>query len=156
MTRGLGAAIVVWGCGHAAPVPVPSAGVSAKPVASATIVIDAGVPDAAPLDADPQRLAARTIEMLRACGQAVISASDCADAAARLDSAIDSNREVIDANAHVQHGEPAMRDALAHALEARAGDMIEVGTQLVTAPLARKCASEPGFRAALDRLRGQP
>jgi hypothetical protein len=154
MTRGLGAAIVVWGCGHAAPAPIAQAIV--RPVADAAVVVSAAPPDAAALDADPPRLAARTIELLRACGQALVAASDCADASARLDAVVEANREVIDANARVLHAQGAVRDALQRVLAARASEVAEAGKQLVDAPIAKQCATDPAFRTALDRLRGEP
>jgi hypothetical protein len=154
MTRGLGAAIVVWGCGHAAPAPAPNAGVSAAPIAHAAIVMDAGAPDAAALDADPERLAARSVDLLRAYGHALVGASDCPDAAARLGAVIDANRDVIDASARVLHEQGATREALVRALGVRASDVAEAGKQLVEAPIARQCAGDAAFREALDRLRG--
>jgi hypothetical protein len=156
MTRGLGVAIVVWGCGHAALAPTPATKKAVTLPADAAVLLDAPAPDAAPLDDDPERLAARTIEMLRSCGQTLADAHDCAEAAAKLDAVIDANHDVIAASAHVLDAQGPVRDTMMRALSARARDIAEAGKQLVNAPIAKQCASDPTFRSALDHLRGEP
>jgi hypothetical protein len=153
MTRGVCAAVVAWGCGHA-PAPVPTAQNNIVPRRDAGP--DASPIDAAPLDADPEQLAARTLELWRACGHALADAHDCPEATARLDAVIDANHDVVTANAHVIHAQGHALEAYVHALAAHSDELGRASKEFIDAPVTKRCAADPAFRAAMERLRGEP
>ena len=134
------------GCGHAAP-PASSHELAHAPS-------DAAPPDAAALDDDLPRLAARLTQLYQEVAAALAAGSECAAAVDRLVAIETSYADVIAANARVAHGDNA--SAYRRALEPHQSELTAVVAAIVTAPTTHQCAHDDQFTAAMDRLGGAP
>jgi hypothetical protein len=149
MSRWVGLAIVVAGCGHAA----PPAGISATASAHAT-------PDAAPLpdaalEDDLPRLAERAVKLYADWEHALAEANgDCAAATAKLNAVADANADVIAANAKVMRSGNDKVVALRAALEPHAAELDATAKAIVQSPTMAACHGDAAFAHAIDRLGG--
>lgn len=116
------------------------------------IAVDAGPPaDAAPLDQDLPRLAARGLAMFGDIAAAFAqSGEDCAAAAARLTEIARTYRDVIDANARL------VREGRGKELQAALAphrDAFDAAARaIMTSPTMAACAQDPAFAEAFDAL----
>jgi hypothetical protein len=113
--------------------------------------VDAAV-DAAPLDHDLDRLAARSVEMFDALARVLAAGDDCAGATARLGQLEARYADVIAANARVLHDgrELQLKLALRHY-----DDRFQAAAKRVmSAPVLVVCAGDARFTAAYERLAG--
>ncbi len=135
------------GCGHAAP---PR---STRELATAPA--DAALPpDAAALDDDPSRLAARSTQLYQELAASLVGATDCMEAAAKLEAIDTSYADVIAANMRMTRASRdkarAFKDALAP-YEAALGSAMHA---VADAPIVKQCARDERFSTAIDRLDG--
>jgi hypothetical protein len=151
MLRWARAALLVVGCGHAAPPATPPPTVARVP--------DAAVADTAPpkLEDDLPRLAERAVGMFQAWQRALAeSAEDCAAATAKLNQLALDYADVIEANTHVvkagRERVKQLRDALAKYDE----EMDAAAEAIAHSKTMSKCASDPQFAHAVDRVGGEP
>jgi len=144
------AALVGFGCGHAAPTTDPGHG--------ATGSAHQPTPDAAPrsLDDDLGKLAERSLAMYQAIAKLLAEPStDCAGVAAKLDAITQTNADVIAANAKVLHAGHEKIQQLKAALEPHQADL-DAAAQTIGASQAMKtCSSNAAFGKAADRLLGE-
>jgi len=116
--------------------------------------VDAAV-DAAPLDHDLDRLAARSVEMFDALARVLGAAGDdCAGATVQLGQLEARYADVIAANARVLHDgrELQLKLALRHYDER----FQAAAKRVMAAPVLVVCARDAGFTAAYERLAGPP
>ena len=149
-----GLAMLLLGCGHAAPAPGPVA-----PPPHATRPADAAPADAPPvaLDQDLPRLAARAVQMFQAWQRALADAgADCAAAAAKVNAVADQYADVIAANAKVLAAGHDRVLALKAALAPHDSEMDAAAAGIVHAPAMAKCGDDPAFAKAIDRIGGAP
>lgn len=150
-------AVMLLGCGHAAPAPRPAP----QPVVRPAPVPDAAPPpaDASPvaLEDDLPRLAGRAVEMFQAWQRALEGAGeDCAKATAAVNQVADQYADVIAANARVLAAGHDKIVALKQALAPHDAEMTAAAEGIVHAPAMAKCASDPAFAKAIDRVGGSP
>lgn len=147
MSRWAALAAVVIGCGHAAPAPSPTLGVTHAAPADAAV-------DAAPLalDDDLPRLAERSIELYRDWRTALADGDDCAAAAAKVNAVADAYADVTAAQQRVIRAGRAKVKQLRDALGTKLDDDAQV---ILHSPALTRCSSDAGFAHAMDRLGGE-
>lgn len=152
MSRWARAALVVVGCGHAAP---PATAPGNTHVAQ---VADAGVDTPPPkLEDDFPRLAQRAVLMFQAWQRALAESNeDCAAATGKLNQLALEFADVIEANAHVVKAGheriKQLRDALAKYDE----EMDAAAEAIAHSKTMAKCAADTQFAHAVDRVGGAP
>jgi hypothetical protein len=150
MSRWACAALLAVGCGHAAP-----ATATPPPLAR---VADAAVDGAPPkLEDDLPKLAERAVGMFQAWQRALVEASeDCTAATAKLNQLALDYADVIEANVHVvkagRERVKLLRDALAKYDE----EMDAAAEAIAHSKTMAKCADDPQFAHAVDRVGGEP
>jgi hypothetical protein len=137
------------GCGHPAP-PAGSHALARAPSDAAP------PPDAAALDDDLPRLATRSAQLYQELAASLGSAADCAAAADQLAAIETSYADVIAANTRVAHlgGDKAV--AYRQALEPHHDAFAAAAAAIAGSSIARQCAHDDRFTAAMDRLGGAP
>src|SRR5580704_2028979 len=134
------------GCSHGAP---PSR--NSRELANAPA--DASVPpDAAALDDDLARLAARSTQLYQELAASLVDATDCAADASKVETIETSYVDVIAANARVTRASRdkalALKDALVP-FEPALGSAMHA---IADAPIVKQCARDARFSAAIDQL----
>jgi len=115
----------------------------------------APTPDAAALDDDLPRLAARSAQLYQDLAAALGNAgSDCAAAADKLGAIEASYADVIAANTRVAHAGSDKANAYRQALEPHQSAFAAATSAIAAAPITRQCAKDDRFTAAMDRLGG--
>lgn len=153
MTRVLGIALVLVACGHPPPATAPAVIAPAATPTTPLALVDAG--PQGPLDRDLPRLAERATRLYQDVVQVFAAAgADCGVATSRLGALQSTYADVVAANAKVLHDGRAreLREALvphADALDAAAKAIVE-------SPTMTRCAPDPAFTDAFDRLVGAP
>jgi hypothetical protein len=134
-----------------------------QPQPQPVVVVDAAVavadaappPDAARLDRDPPRLAARDLAMLQAVASALGDAgSDCAAGTTKLVDVRAEFSDVVIADAAMLGDE--RRAALKAALATRRADVAAAAQAVFQSAALTACANDPDFERAFDRALGQP
>ncbi len=153
MSRWARAALFAVGCGHAAPAPAPAPGTTHVAHAS-----DAGVDGAPPkLEDDLPRLAVRAVAMFDAWQRALAdTGDDCAAATTKLNQLALDFADVIEANAHVVHSGHEKIKALRAELANYDEQMDKAAEAIAHSKTMAKCAPEPAFARAVDRIGGEP
>lgn len=146
-------AALVWiGCGHAPPTS-PESGTSHATASTTPRAPDAPVA----LEDDLPRLAARSTQMYQAIAKVLGEAStDCAAVAAKLDTIIHDDAEIIAANAKVLHAGHPKIQALKAALEPHQAELDASAQTIGASQTLKTCANDPAFGKATDRLLGEP
>jgi hypothetical protein len=142
-------ALVAVGCGSQTATTPVTTGSAPAPADAAVIA------DAAPLDRDLPRLAARSVKLYQAILEAFRAAGeDCAAATARLRSLQAEYAEVVAANAKVLY-EGRTRD-LEAALAPHDAVFDAAARQIMSAPTLAACVRDEPFARAFDELVGAP
>lgn len=146
------AALVGFGCGHAAPT-------GTEPGTHTATGSNQPAPDAAPrsLDDDLGKLAERSLAMYQAIAKLLGEPStDCAGVAAKLDVITANNADVIAANAKVLHAGHEKIQQLKAALEPHQADLDAAAQTIGASQTMKTCSSNAAFGKATDRLLGEP
>lgn len=116
----------------------------------------APAPDAAALDDDLPRLAARSAQLYQDLAAALAGAagSDCAAAADKLGAIETSYADVIAANTRVAHASSDKAAAYRQALEPHKSALAAAASAIAAASITQQCSHDDRFTAALDRLGG--
>lgn len=145
-------AIVAIGCGSSAPVPT-----ARPPEGSATAIrTDANVEERPALADDLPRLALRARQLYLDWQAAFADGNtDCATATASMNALADKNADVITANQQVMRDGHERRKALRAEVGKYEAEMEPVAKAIIESPIMARCASEPAFAKAVDRLGGE-
>ena len=151
MSRWATLALVVLGCGHAAPAPPPAV----VGTTHATPAVDARPADAS-LDEDLPRLADRAVELYAQWRRAMEDAQgDCAAATAKVNAVADANADVIAANATILAAGHDRIAALRAALEPHQAELDAAAQAIVQSKTMSACAHDAAFAKAIDRIGGE-
>ena len=150
-------AVMLLGCGHAAPAPRPPSPPVARPAPAPDAAPPAADASAVALEADLPRLAARAVEMFQAWQRALEGAGDdCAKATAAMNQVAEQYADVIAANARVLAAGHDKIVALKQALAPHDAEMTAAAEAIVHAPAMAKCGSDQAFVQSIDRVGGSP
>jgi hypothetical protein len=150
MSRWASFAIVAIGCGSAAPAQAP------RTPPPATAPVDAAVEARPALADDLPRLALRARQLYLDWHTAFADGNtDCATATASMNALADKNADVIAANQQVMRDGHEKRKALRAEVEKYEAEMAPVAKAIIESPIMSRCASEPAFMKAVDRLAGE-
>lgn len=153
MSRWACAALLAFGCGHAAPPAAPPPGTQHVARAPADAV-DAPPPK---LEDDLPRLATRALALFQAWQRALADAGeDCAAATKRLDQLALEYADVIEANVHVAHAGHDKIKQLKDALAQYDEQMDAAAEAIAHSKAMAKCATDAPFAHAIDRIGGAP
>jgi hypothetical protein len=152
MSRWACAALLVVGCGHAAPPPTPPPGNTH--VAAA----DAGVPDAPKaLEDDLPRLAERAVALFQAWVSVLDAAGeDCALATTKLNQLAVEYADVIEANRKIAHAGHDKIKQLRAELAKHDEELDAAAKTIAGSKTMAKCAPNKAFSDAIDRVGGSP
>ncbi len=155
MSRWASAALFAVGCGHAAPQgPAPGTTHVARAAPADAATVDSGPPR---LEDDLPRLAERAVQLFQAWQRALTAAGeDCAEATSKLNALALEYADVIEANAHVAHAGHETMKALREELAKHEDEMDAAAQAIVHSPTMAKCAGDPAFAKAVDRIGGTP
>jgi len=149
MSRWAVLAMVVVGCGHAAPPAAPPPVVGATHAAPPDAAIDAS------LEEDLPALAARAVKLYQDWQRAMEEANgDCAAATTKVNALADANADVIAANARIQRAGHDKIVQLRAALEVHAAELDASAKAIVQSPTMAACAHDAAFAHAIDRIGG--
>jgi hypothetical protein len=152
MSRWVSLAILAIGCGSSAPAPQTTA----SPSASSSVPADAAVEARPPLADDLPRLALRARQLYLDWQVAFADANtDCPTATASMNALADKNADVIVANQQVMRDGHEKRKALRAEVEKYEAEMAPVAKAIIESPIMSRCASDPAFSKAVDRLAGE-
>ena len=141
-------AALALGCGPSAPTQ-PRPPVAPPPA-------DAGVDAPVPLAEDPPRLARRARQLYLDWQAAFADPQlDCATATTRMNAIADANADVLEANREVLRGDRARIRALRVELDKYEAELGPVAKSIIESPVMARCASDPEFARATDRLAGE-
>jgi hypothetical protein len=147
MTRRGLLALIVVGCGHAAPPPAPV--VTATHQAPPDAAVDAALED------DLTALATRAVKMYQDWQHAMEEANgDCAAATTKVNALADANADLIAANARIQRAGHDKIVQLRAALESHSAELDASAKAIVQSPTMAACAHDPAFSHAIDRIGG--
>lgn len=135
------------GCGHAAPPSRSSREIARTPA-------DAAPPDAAALDDDMPRLAARSSQLFQDLAAALVDANDCNAAADKLEALTTSYAAVIAADARMTRASRDRTRAFKDALQPHEVALGVAMHAIADAPIVKQCARDTRFSTAIDRLQG--
>jgi hypothetical protein len=139
-------AVAALGCGRPA---------RSQPPQTITVAPPADAPR--PLAEDLPRLAARAHELFRDWRAAFADPElPCATAAARVNELADRNADLIAANAEVARGGAERMAALRAELVKFDPANEATARAIVESPIMARCAAEPAFTRAIERLAGEP
>ena len=128
---------------------------SAEPSPAAAVADAGAAADAAGLDQDLPRLAARSLVMYQDVAQALAArGEDCAAAAGKLGRLAGTYRDVVTANAQVLHDGRAKQ--LRAALEPHGEAFDRAAQRIVSSPTMAACSQDPAFARAFDKLLEAP
>jgi hypothetical protein len=153
MSRWAWAALLALGCGHAAPPATPPPGTQ-----HAARAPDAAV-DAPPpkLEDDLPRLAGRAVALFQAWQRALTDAGeDCAAATSKLNALALEYADVIEANVRIAHAGHDRIKQLRQALAQYDEQMDAAAEGIAHSKTMAKCATDPQFAHAIDRIGGAP
>jgi hypothetical protein len=151
MSRWASLAIIAIGCGSSPP---PSQ--TARTTPAATAPSDAAVEARPALADDLPRLALRARQLYLDWNAAFADSNiDCPTATASLNALADKNADVIAANQQVLRDGHDKRKALRAEVEKYEAEMAPVAKAIIESPIMARCASDPAFAKAVDRLAGE-
>ncbi len=152
MSRWASLAIVAIGCGSSAP-----AQTARPPEGSATAARpDASVEARPALADDLPRLALRARQLYLDWHAAFADGNtDCPTATASMKALADKNADVIAANQQVMRDGHEKRKALRAEVGKYEAEMEPVAKAIVESPIMARCANDPAFAKAVDRLGGE-
>lgn len=149
MPRWASFAIAAIGCGQ------PAATQSVRPPPARASPVDAQVAPP-PLADDLPRLASRARQLFFDWQTAFADAElDCPTAATRLQALADKNADLIDANRQVLRAGHDKVRALRTELDKLEPELGTIARSIGDSPIMARCARDPAFAQAIDRLAGE-
>jgi hypothetical protein len=153
MSRWARAALFAVGCGHAAPAPATPPGTT-HVARTADAGVDTGPPK---LEDDLPRLAERAVALFQGWQRVLAdSGEDCGAATTKMNQLAIDFADVIEANSHVVHSGHDKIKQLRAELAKYDEQMDTAAEAIAHSKTMSKCASEPAFSRAVDRIGGEP
>jgi hypothetical protein len=148
--RGALLAIFALGCGQ------PSTSTRTTPAPHAGVAPDAAPAEPVPLDEDLPRLAERAVQLYAEWARAFSEAgTDCTVATSRMNEIAERYADVIVANQRLIRAGRQKVLAMREEMKKHEAENDAAAKAIMEGPTMSKCASDPAFSKAVDRLAGE-
>ncbi|NVB80077.1 MAG: hypothetical protein HOV81_16910 [Kofleriaceae bacterium] len=148
--RGALLAMIAIGCGQ------PTTSTQTTPAPQAAAAPDAAPAEPVPLDEDLPRLADRAVQLYAEWARAFSEAgTDCTLATSRMNEIAERYADVIVANQRIMRAGHQKIVAMREAMKKHEAENDAAAKAIMEGPTMSKCASDPAFSKAVDRLAGE-